>query len=534
MSGALALPPSLQSSPPSADASRKRKRDDHDQDHDEAHAAPKGQTPSPKRQQVDSPQPHTPASRCEWCHRDIGGADAAVARVVAPLTAEALSSLSANESSTESDADSEAMADGADVVPRQRSVSRSRRSRGSAGSEASVPAISPATYRTSILSDARCRFHFSLRRDAPAAVRSRIGDILQRDLGADRVAVLRELADTATKSMNEVVQSGAAGEDDCIEPVQALLKALRRGRDVEACQKDDWREELKPVPRPRIFFAPPGALLSTALAAVPHPARASKRHQQQPPGDITPSPDPSLAGDATDATDATPDPPHEALMPPPPRPAPQPSSSSSQVKTPRPDITIGLAPKIVVGRLVKADIPPVCNETRAHDFLRDLASGGLSLQPTKRDENLIASFLVLEGKGYATLGNVYGAQNQAGVSGASSLKMLLDLARSAHACRKDGNGADDDEAPYRVTPENTPIVFTLCTHGYSIELWAHYATWKDEVLFFDMALVDAWVGTLDEQMERFVMTLERVIRWGIGGHLDRVVRDLLAVASYVT
>lgn len=157
-------------------------------------------------------------------------------------------------------------------------------------------------------------------------------------------------------------------------------------------------------------------------------------------------------------------------MPPPPKP------DTFSVKTPRPDITIGVQNAVVVQALQSQGLKDI----EAEDFLHNLEEMQnrnrnkpfLCSEPTQRSLVIRFPFLIVEGKSYATGQPVFDAQNQAAVAGACALKILHDLANLA-------DGADPAKPTDQITPEchlkkGHPLVFSICTEGPYHELWAHY------------------------------------------------------------
>ena len=143
-------------------------------------------------------------------------------------------------------------------------------------------------------------------------------------------------------------------------------------------------------------------------------------------------------------------------------PSPFPQQDVSPIKTPRPDISIGLRNAVVVNALQ----PRGLTETEANDFLEDLQETKarnrsepiLCSEPTQRALHIRFPFLSVEGKAYATGNPVFHAQNQAAVSGACALKILHDLGDLACSANPGSHSKD------------RPIVFSICTEGPYHEL----------------------------------------------------------------
>jgi hypothetical protein len=151
-------------------------------------------------------------------------------------------------------------------------------------------------------------------------------------------------------------------------------------------------------------------------------------------------------------------------MPPPPLP----------IKTPRPDISIGLKRTALIAALSSQNL----NSRKAMGFLESLKQsvilreeGGLTepmliSAPASRGVDLVFPFAVVEGKAYMTGKQFAEAENQAAVSGASGLKIQLcldDLVKRSKA------GPDIPTTPSK---SPTPLFFSICTEGPYHELFA--------------------------------------------------------------
>ena len=206
-------------------------------------------------------------------------------------------------------------------------------------------------------------------------------------------------------------------------------------------------------------------------------------------------------------------------MPPP----PFPQQDVSPVKTPRPDITIGLRNAVVVNALQSHGL----TETEAKHFLKALQETKarnrseplLCSEPTQRALHIRFPFLSVEGEAYATGNPVFDAQNQAAVSGACALKILHDLDELACSANP-GNSSKDQ-----------PIVFSICTEGPYHELWAHYTVIKDGVRTYNMVILKTCNAVLHSELLGFLVAVDNVMSWGAGEFLEKITRQLGEVAK---
>jgi hypothetical protein len=209
-------------------------------------------------------------------------------------------------------------------------------------------------------------------------------------------------------------------------------------------------------------------------------------------------------------------------MPPPP---PQQSLQQGvhSVKTPRPAISIGFRTDVVVTALASQGLTKV----KAEDFLHELqetqdpnrSEPVLCSEPTQRRLGIRFPFLIVEGKAYATGNPIFEAENQSAVSGACILKILHDL-----------NDVSDRAHPGS-RPQGQPIVFSICTEGPIHELWAHYTTTEDDVRMYNMIILKSCNAILDDELLRFLITVDNVMSWASGEFLERITTQLGEVAK---
>ena len=263
----------------------------------------------------------------------------------------------------------------------------------------------------------------------------------------------------------------------------------------------DWQPSLKPRIRPTKLKL--DHLYRSEDEAKESLERPSKRQQQG--GEAYLSPDPS--GAAVTA---------ERMGPPP---IPQ-----SEVKTPGPDISIGLRDSAIIDVLQSRGL----TRAKTRELLQALATPhpqhGTTLfysEPTQAALQIRFPFLLVEGKSYATSRTIYKAQNQAAVSGACSLKILHDLDDLVHK---------SDPGSYS---KRQPIVFSVCTEGPIHQLWVHYTTEEDGDNDGDRMYYMAQVKTCDvaicNHIPGFLEAVDNVMRWGSRKHKETIAEQLKTV-----
>ena len=219
-------------------------------------------------------------------------------------------------------------------------------------------------------------------------------------------------------------------------------------------------------------------------------------------------------------------------------PQPDKAKDTSPIKTPRPDITTGIKESAVISALASSLSSPSFNytKTKAKQFLEILQGATvrsgrngppepvLIIMPTQRKSNLTFPTLVFEGKGYSTGKQVFEAQNQAAVSGASGVKIQIML---DELVKRATRSSDIPLIPSRTHP---PLVFAICSEGPQHELWAHYTIIEDGEHHFNMALLNTCHGVMPKQVETFFVQVDNVLNWTVGPFLTSVVDGLGKVA----
>ena len=179
------------------------------------------------------------------------------------------------------------------------------------------------------------------------------------------------------------------------------------------------------------------------------------------------------------------------------------------IKTPRPDISIGIQLTALISALSSQNLNEVIAETLLTWLQNEMVQHepGGPLEPTlipipaRRALNLAFPFAVVEGKAYLTSKQIFEAENQAAVSGACGLKIQLDLNNLVD------HGATDSDALPTTSNTEPPLFFTICTQGPIHEIWAHWTVVEDGVRVFGSKLLDSYNALLLEQEEDFIVEL---------------------------
>lgn len=191
------------------------------------------------------------------------------------------------------------------------------------------------------------------------------------------------------------------------------------------------------------------------------------------------------------------------------------------MKTPRPDISIGLKESALIESLQSRGLAVDDTEYLLTTLATPHAGNPALLcsEPTQAALQIRFPFCVLEGKSYATCSSIYEAQNQAAVSGACSLKILHDL---DNLVRKSD--------PKRFSKVQ-PIVFSICTEGPIHQLWAHYTIGGrgDGDRTYYMAQVKTCDVGVCEDTVMFLQAVDNVLRWGSGKYKEAISEQLSTI-----
>ena len=366
-----------------------------------------------------------------------------------------------------------------------------------------------ARYRHTHLKRARV---YVRSRPPPEPIHATVNTIINTSVSAQRTKELAAIRDELCDNFTPVLES-AAGEDDCVELLHTALTAMDGSKRLKFPRKADWQQSLKPRIQPSSWN------LEDVMGDMLDEAERVDSPQSPPPKRPSRN-SPAAQAKTRTAQDDMPAPATTAKI--------EPKADSSPIKTPRPDISIGLRTVAVVDALVSHDM----NTVAANDFLDYLQQTFrrntvqeplLCSEPTQRSLNLRFPFLVIEGKSYATGKPIYEAQNQAAVSGACALKILLDLVQMAARVENGSSSPGPDSAQ--------SIVFSVCTEGPHHELWVHYTTTEHGVRMFNMSILKTCHISLPDGVLDFLVVLDRVLTWGASVFLDGVVGRLAKMAK---
>lgn len=213
------------------------------------------------------------------------------------------------------------------------------------------------------------------------------------------------------------------------------------------------------------------------------------------------------------ATSVTPSDESNPAMPPPPTPSPSKKKNNSGVKTPRPDITMGLSHSTVVASLVTRGVP----EVKADYFLKALQEEQALCSSPLEGSTTCFPMLVVEGKSYSTGRCVFEAQNQAAVAGSCMMNIQRQLAKLTESVAP---GSDQ---------KKEPLAFSLCTEGPHMELWVHYTTSVDGTCKYNMSILQTCHASLPGGVVDFLITIDKVLSWAGSEFLNDVAEQLAAI-----
>ncbi|OJJ68046.1 hypothetical protein ASPBRDRAFT_47562 [Aspergillus brasiliensis CBS 101740] len=183
------------------------------------------------------------------------------------------------------------------------------------------------------------------------------------------------------------------------------------------------------------------------------------------------------------------------------------------LKNPRPDICVGIADESLANALRSRQV------ANAKYLLNDLQEfRRLISDPGVTPLYLRFPFFLVEAKSGATGGNLYQAQNQAAVGGASAIGMLKQLYK---ACK----------GPSMLDTHQL-LIFSVTTEGPACELWVHF--WDEADGSYCMANIDMWRTTHKERAVDFVTKLSSILNWGSSTYQDNVVEKLICLSSHDT
>ncbi|KAL8932234.1 MAG: hypothetical protein Q9211_006438 [Gyalolechia sp. 1 TL-2023] len=354
-----------------------------------------------------------------------------------------------------------------------------------------------ANYRWINLDSARIYAENGL---VPKHLQTRIDAIIQPTLDEQKEEELSAISNTFCNDFIDIMK-GASREDDLVEPIHVALTSLDSGKNFLFPRKSGMSR-----PKHRVWhFDVAEQPIDTAVDS---PNRPDKR-QQAAASYVSPERSETTLPSSCIPSD-NPGPP----MPPPPPPAP-PNQDICIVKTPRPDITIGLRDTILIAQLKAKGL----RELQASDFLKALQNQQvLCSNPLRPAYPMRSPPLVVEGKSYSTGRPVFEAQNQAAVSGSCMTNLQH---RLAELTKRTSPGPHQGKEP---------LAFSICTDGPIMQLWVHYTTLMDGEHMYNMNIVRRCHASsqpfLQEGVKDFFKAVSGVMRWAVSDFLDDIVEQL--------
>lgn len=263
----------------------------------------------------------------------------------------------------------------------------------------------------------------------------------------------------------------------------------------------DWDASLKPSTQRKTWqFKTPA---NNPDASTSHNVAIPQQQQEEDPRAETFYMSPASSG---------------SIMPPPALP-PSTRQDNPGVKTPRPDITVGLRLDLLVEALKSQGL----GEIEARDFLKDLQyQQALYSNPLQPVYPLCFPSLVVEGKSYSTGRSIFEAQNQAAASGPcmTNLQHMLSELTQLNSTTPAKGGKE-------------PLAFSICSEGPILQLWVHYTTSVDKVRIHQMNILKICHASrrpsLREDVRDFLIAVDGVMKWACSDFLDEVVRQLVLV-----
>lgn len=332
------------------------------------------------------------------------------------------------------------------------------------------PQISHSVYRYKHLR----AFKIYIHAEPPDHIQAAINHIINADVSKERRAEIQVVSQQLRAGCLQNVRA-QAGEDDFIHPLHIALMALGF-KNICLHEKADWREELKPTVPQKSKFS---SSFMSGIQQRGDSAPPRKRQKQS-----TSEPSTSSEFSRSHVANETPanKPQESSAMPPPALP-----KDGSVIRTPRPDISIGIQLTALISALSSQNL----NKIDAMEFLTWLQNemtqhkpdGPLEPMllplPAPRALDLAFPFAVVEGKSYSTGKQIFEAENQAAVSGACALKIQLDLDNLIDA------GGTSSDAPPASSNIEPPLFFSICTQGPIHELWVHWTVVEEGVRMFE-------------------------------------------------
>lgn len=153
--------------------------------------------------------------------------------------------------------------------------------------------------------------------------------------------------------------------------------------------------------------------------------------------------------------------------------------------------------------------------------------GSILSDPHADDMGLRFPFLVVEAGGLSLDSILVRAQNQAAISGASMLQILLDVDSQTAATPDADTHTEDSERPSSTPPA---LCFSIVTEGPLHELWVHF----EHDGKFHMEPLRLWQTTLTRDATELVHFLASIMDWGSGAFKDGIVEKLDSIPQHTT
>ena len=188
------------------------------------------------------------------------------------------------------------------------------------------------------------------------------------------------------------------------------------------------------------------------------------------------------------------------------------------VKTPRPDITVGLKLSNLVELLKARGLSKI----EAEDFLKVLRYQQIfHFNPLQSIVPICFPPMVVEGKSYSTGKTVFEAQNQAAVSGAYMTDMQHHVAKFAQSTCHGSHQFKE------------PLAFSICTEGPMLQLWVHYTKMPGDVRQYHMNIIKVCHASsfesLREGVRDFFEAVDGIMDWATSDLLAEIADQLLLV-----
>ena len=368
-----------------------------------------------------------------------------------------------------------------------------------------------AVYRRQNLAAVKIRLHAEPPDDIKTAIKDIVNAEFPEQHRAELDVVAKEFRDGCLKNVR-----AQSGEDDFINPLHTAIKALHL-KDLCIHEKAAWRSELKPIVRQQPHFSS-SFMAGIQQLEIDGVSAPPPKRQQQYTNDYM-SPESSMTNAIAPSANIS----QESSTKPPPALVPE-NKDRSPVKTPHPDLSMGIDREALISALSSQDL----NEDRATEFIDWLQKemvqhepGGplepmLILVPALRALDLTIPFAVVEGKAYSTGKQIFEAENRAAGALACAHNILHCLDCMAN--------------PGKTTNTQLRVLFSITTQGPIHELWAHWTAVKGGVRIFESKLWDSWNALVQERAVDFIVKLNSVCVWGTGPFMKSVVEALGKVA----